>query len=114
MRGRLPADYRVFYVALFTIAGLLLGSFLNVCIYRIPRDLSVVTPRSFCPECGIQIAWYDNIPLLSYFLLNRRCRGCARTISSRYPIVELTTAVLFAVVASEYGWTPTALKWCVF
>ena len=101
-------------VALVAITGLLFGSFINVCIYRIPRDLSVVTPRSFCPECGIQIAWYDNIPLLSYLLLRRRCRSCAQRIPSRYPIVELTTAVLFALVASEYGWTLAALKWCVF
>lgn len=114
MRERLPADYKVFYVALSSVAGLLLGSFLNVCIYRIPRDLSVVTPRSFCPECGIQIAWYDNIPLFSYISLRRLCRGCARTIPWRYPIVELTTAVLFGLVASEYGWTLATLKWCVF
>jgi leader peptidase (prepilin peptidase)/N-methyltransferase len=110
----LPVDYQAFYIALFGLTGLLLGSFLNVCIYRIPRDLSVITPRSFCPECGIQIAWYDNIPLLSYFLLRRRCRSCARQIPSRYPLVELTTSVLFALVASEYGWTLAAFKWCVF
>lgn len=114
MRGHLPADYQAFYVALSAVAGLLLGSFLNVCIYRIPRDLSIVAPRSFCPECGIGIAWYDNVPLLSYVLLRRRCRGCARAIPARYPIVELTTAILFALVPSEYGWTLAALKWCVF
>jgi leader peptidase (prepilin peptidase) / N-methyltransferase len=114
MRGRLPADYKAFYVGLCALVGLLAGSFLNVCIYRIPRDLSVIMPRSFCPECGTQVAWYDNVPLVSYFLLHRRCRSCAQTIPARYPIVELTTAILFALVASEYGWTLAALKWCLF
>jgi leader peptidase (prepilin peptidase) / N-methyltransferase len=110
----LRADYRNYSIALSSIAGLLSGSFLNVCIYRIPRDVSVVTPRSFCPECGAQIAWYDNIPLLSYLLLRRRCRGCAQTIPARYPIVELTVAILFALVTFEYGWTLETLKWCWF
>jgi leader peptidase (prepilin peptidase) / N-methyltransferase len=110
----LRADYRSYSLALSSIAGLLSGSFLNVCIYRIPRDVSVVTPRSFCPECGTQIAWYDNIPLLSYLLLRRRCRGCAQRIPARYPIVELTVAILFALVTFEYGWTLAALKWCLF
>lgn len=114
MRGPLPADYRTYYVALAALAGLLIGSFLNVCIYRIPRDLSIVKPRSFCPECGIEIAWYDNIPLLSYFVLRGRCRGCAQKIPLSYPLVEVTTALLFTAVAFEYGWTPAALKWCIF
>lgn len=110
----MPADYNIFYLALPVMAGLLFGSFLNVCIYRIPRDLSVVTPRSFCPECGTQLAWHDNIPLLSYFLLRGRCRRCGQAIPLRYPVVELATAVLFALVAVDYGWTLAALKWCVF
>jgi leader peptidase (prepilin peptidase) / N-methyltransferase len=114
MRRLLPADYKTFYVALSAVAGLLIGSFLNVCIYRIPRDLSVVTPRSFCPECGVPIAWYDNIPLLSYFLLRRRCRACAQAVPARYLIVELTTAALFALVTAVYGWTFFTLKWCLF
>src|ERR1700761_9552281 len=114
MRGRLPADYKAFYVALSALAGLLVGSFLNVCIYRLPRDLSGIIPRSFCPECGMPIAWYDNVPLLSYSLLRGRCRGCTRAIPARYPLVELTTAILFGFVVSEYGWTLAAAKWCVF
>jgi leader peptidase (prepilin peptidase) / N-methyltransferase len=110
----LPPDYKPFYVGLSSLVGLLTGSFLNVCIYRIPRDVSVVAPRSFCPSCGGAVAWYDNIPVLSYFLLRRRCRTCARRIPARYPVVEVTTAVLFGLVCSEYGWTLAALKWCLF
>lgn len=113
-RGPLPVNYHIFYIALAALLGLLLGSFLNVCIYRIPRDLSVVAPRSFCPECGAQIAWYDNFPVLSYFLLRRQCRSCGQPIPARYPLVELTTSILFALVVAEYGWTIAALKWCVF
>lgn len=94
--------------------GLLFGSFLNVCIYRIPRDLSVVLPRSFCPECGHSISAYDNIPLFSYVLLKGRCRACKKSIGLRYPLVEFTTAVLFALVAWRYGWTLSAVKWAIF
>lgn len=94
--------------------GLIFGSFLNVCIYRIPRDLSVVLPRSFCPECGHAIAAYDNIPLFSYLLLKGRCRACKKSIGWRYPVVELTTAVLFGLVAWRYGFTLSALKWVIF
>lgn len=110
----MPADLGAFYIAFAALAGLLFGSFLNVCIHRLPRDLSVVTPRSFCPECGAQITWYDNVPLLSYVRLRGRCRHCAKAIGLRYPLVELTTALLFALTAAGYGWTPIALKWCVF
>lgn len=75
--------------------GLLLGSFLNVCISRIPQGESVVQPRSRCPHCGQPIAWYDNIPLLSWVLLRGRCRHCQAPISWRYPTVEFTTALWF-------------------
>jgi leader peptidase (prepilin peptidase)/N-methyltransferase len=94
--------------------GLIFGSFLNVCIYRLPRDLSVVTPRSFCPECGASVAWHDNVPVLSFALLKGRCRHCQKAIGVRYPAVELTTAVLFALVVFLYGWNLVALKWIVF
>jgi leader peptidase (prepilin peptidase) / N-methyltransferase len=113
-RGRLPPDLEPLYVAAGTAFGLLFGSFLNVCIYRIPRDLSVVAPRSFCPECGERIAWHDNLPLLSYAVLRGRCRACGKQIGLRYPIVELSTAILFAAVAIRYGWTVSALKWALF
>jgi leader peptidase (prepilin peptidase)/N-methyltransferase len=102
------------FVALAALFGLVFGSFLNVCIYRLPRDLSVVAPRSFCPECGRQIVWYDNLPLVSYALLRGRCRHCAKPIGLRYFVVEFTTAALFALTVFRYGPTIPALKWCVF
>jgi leader peptidase (prepilin peptidase)/N-methyltransferase len=102
------------YVALAALAGLLIGSFLNVCIYRLPKDLSVVRPRSFCPECGKPIAWYDNIPILSFALLKGRCRACGKLIGIRYLFVELTTAALFGATVARFGCNLVGLKWCLF
>jgi leader peptidase (prepilin peptidase)/N-methyltransferase len=102
------------YVGFAAIAGLVVGSFLNVCIYRIPRDLSVVRPRSFCTGCNQQIRAVDNIPLLSYMLLKGKCRNCGRSIGVRYPMVELTTALLFAAIALRYPAITSALKWAIF
>jgi leader peptidase (prepilin peptidase)/N-methyltransferase len=80
------------------VAGLLVGSFLNVVAYRLPRRESLVHPRSRCPGCGTPIAPYDNIPVVSWLLLRGRCRHCGEPISARYPLVELTTGVLWALV----------------
>jgi leader peptidase (prepilin peptidase)/N-methyltransferase len=88
----------VLYEALAFILGLIFGSFLNVCITRLPKHESVVMPRSRCPQCGVPIHWYDNIPLLSFLLLQGRCRSCKQTIPWRYPIVELAVGLWFAVV----------------
>jgi leader peptidase (prepilin peptidase) / N-methyltransferase len=94
--------------------GLLWGSFLNVCIYRLPRHRSVVRPRSLCPGCHRPIRWYDNIPLLSFLVLRGRCRDCGRHISWRYPVVEASTAVLFYLTAAQWQFSPETLKWMIF
>ncbi len=94
--------------------GLLIGSFLNVCIHRMPQDLSVVRPRSACPHCGQPIRWHDNLPVLSFLFLGGRCRDCQAAISWLYPMVELMTALLFVLVAHRYGLTPEGAKYAVF
>lgn len=99
--------------ALAFIFGLLIGSFLNVCIHRLPRNRSVVKPRSHCTRCRTLIAWYDNIPVLSYVLLRGRCRKCGKGISYRYPLVELLTAGFFAWIVAQLGLTFGAAKFCI-
>lgn len=88
------------------LLGLLVGSFLNVVIHRVPKGESVVRPASRCPGCGNELAVRDNVPVLSWVLLRGRCRSCGTGISVRYPAVELTTAVLFGVVGAEIGAEP--------
>ncbi|MFY9941474.1 MAG: prepilin peptidase [Desulfobacterales bacterium] len=85
------------------ILGACIGSFLNVCIYRIPLSKSIVAPGSMCPRCGSSIRFYDNIPILSYLWLRGRCRQCRTPVSLRYPLVELLTALLFTAVAHRFG-----------
>jgi leader peptidase (prepilin peptidase)/N-methyltransferase len=89
--------------AFIVMLGLIIGSFLNVVVARLPHDQSVIKPRSRCPGCGSAIAWYDNIPVLSYLLLRGRCRGCKKSISVRYPVIELLTATLFFAVYARFG-----------
>jgi leader peptidase (prepilin peptidase) / N-methyltransferase len=104
---------RLLECALFVV-GLAFGSFLNVCISRIPRGQSVVTPPSHCPRCDAGIRWYDNVPLLSWLLLRGRCRHCGERISFRYPTVELLTAVLFVACYVRFGLAWLTLKFCIF
>jgi leader peptidase (prepilin peptidase)/N-methyltransferase len=122
---------------IFFVLGLLIGSFLNVVIHRLPlmmerswerecRELrneaplpegeafNLVLPRSRCPKCGHAIAWYENIPVLSYAFLRGRCAQCETSISIRYPLVELSTGLLFAWCGHRYGLSATALAWSGF
>ncbi|MBK6488238.1 MAG: prepilin peptidase [Gemmatimonadetes bacterium] len=94
--------------------GACVGSFLNVCIGRWPHDESVVAPRSRCPKCGLQIAWYDNIPMVSWLLLRAKCRGCALPISAQYPLVELIVGLLWLSAVLHFGPTFTALRVAIF
>lgn len=91
-------------IAVF-VFGLIVGSFLNVCIYRMPREESVVWPRSHCPSCKKRIPGYDNIPLVSFLLLGGRCRFCGNRISLIYPVVELLTALLMLALFRAFGLT---------
>ena len=123
-------------VALGGVFGLLIGSFLNVVIYRLPKMMerqwaaecaemtgqapptqekfNLLVPRSRCQKCGHQIRWYENVPVLSYLFLRGKCSACATPISPRYPLVELVTGLLFAWCVWHWGWTLTAAAWCVF
>lgn len=127
-----------FDAALLGLLGLLIGSFLNVVIYRLPRMMeaqwkaecrelagtcepepegstfNLMTPRSRCQACGHQIRWFENIPVLSYLFLKGQCASCHTRISLRYPLVELVTGVLFFFCAWRWGATLTALAWCGF
>lgn len=93
------------------IFGSCVGSFLNVCIYRLPKDKSIVFPGSSCPKCNTPIKWYDNIPILSFLFLKGRCRNCKDKISLRYPLVELITATLFLVLYLKLGLTIELAKY---
>ena len=96
------------------VFGLTFGSFLNVCIYRMPLGVSVVTPGSKCPRCNAPIKFYDNVPVLSWLMLRGRCRQCKTPISSRYMIIELLTGLLFVLCYAKLGLTLAALKFAVF
>jgi leader peptidase (prepilin peptidase) / N-methyltransferase len=118
------------------VLGLLIGSFLNVVIYRLPKMLerqwaaecaevsgqpvpeqdkfNLLVPRSRCSSCGHQIRWYENIPVLSYLALRGKCSSCGVGISIRYPLVELASGGLFVFCAWRWGWTPTTVAWCTF
>ncbi|MCZ6727542.1 MAG: prepilin peptidase [Acidobacteria bacterium] len=96
------------------LGGLVVGSYLNVVVHRLPRGLSTVRPASCCPACEAPIKAYDNIPVLSYLLLRGRCRTCAAPISLRYPLVEVATATLFVACALIFGWSLQAVAAALF
>ena len=106
------SDWFLWVVA--AVLGASIGSFLNVCIYRLPEGESVVAPRSRCPECGMQIGWRDNFPVLSYLLLRGRCRGCGVRISPQYPLVELSTALIWLAAAVRDGAAWQSLTVAIF
>lgn len=87
------------------IFGIIIGSFLNVCIYRIPKGLSILAPGSFCPLCKHPLSWKDNIPILSFLFLRGRCRYCGDRISYQYPLVELATGFIFFLFYLKFGLT---------
>jgi leader peptidase (prepilin peptidase) / N-methyltransferase len=95
------------------VFGLIFGSFLNVCIARLPRHESIVIPRSHCPRCNKPIAWYDNVPVLSYLFLGGKCRHCREKISFIYPLVEILTAALLVGTLAQYGISPEFIKYSV-
>jgi len=94
--------------------GVVVGSFLNVCIVRLPAGQSVISPRSQCPSCHASIAWFDNVPIISYIWLGRRCRHCANSISVRYPVIELANGLGYVGVFAMFGWTVTAVVYALF
>ena len=101
-------------VVLCGVLGLMVGSFLNVVIHRVPKDESIVTPRSHCPNCDTELANRDNIPVLSWLVLRGRCRTCGHPISARYPVVEAITGATFAALALRFGWDEALPAYLVF
>src|SRR6476619_2492828 len=106
------AGYDFFFGVVAFAVNAIVGSFLNVCIYRLPLDLSVNKPRrSFCPSCKEQLTWYQNIPLLSWLFLRGKCANCGTRISFRYFAVELLTALLFLSVWKSFPWDMAIAYW---
>src|SRR5206468_6035 len=115
-RGPLCFPTRSSYTALMELTlalifGLVIGSFLNVCIFRLPEEISITTPRSRCPQCKKLIPWYDNVPLLSYVLLGARCRHCKKKISARYPFIEALNGLISVLLYLKYGLT---VEWFIY
>lgn len=101
-------------IAFFFLFGSVIGSFLNVCIVRIPENLSIVLPGSRCPRCESPIKWYDNVPVLAWLWLRGKCRNCGLAISPMYPLVEFLTGALFVLCYLEFGMTQATVKWLFF
>lgn len=105
----LPSALRLYLDVIVFAFGACIGSFLNVCVYRIPRNLSVVRPGSRCPRCHVPIAWHDNLPIISWLVLRARCRRCGGRIRARYVIIEALTGLLFLLVWMKWGLPPRPL-----
>ena len=101
-------------LVVYILFGAMMGSFLNVCIHRIPLEGSILRPRSTCPKCNSTIPFYDNIPVISYLVLKGKCRSCDQAISLRYPLVELLTAGFTTAVGTVFGMTPLGGVYIVF
>jgi leader peptidase (prepilin peptidase)/N-methyltransferase len=106
------AEY--YWIFNFFLFGAIFGSFANVVIYRLPKNLSIITPRSHCYQCQKLIQWFDNIPILSWFILGGQCRGCGASFSIRYAVVEFLMGALFATLFWYHGWTWTLLEHLIF
>jgi len=102
------------FVVLATVVGAVIGSFLNVCIYRLPRGRSVVWPSSACESCGRQLSWFENLPVVSWVALGAKCRTCKSPLSIRHPLIEAITAAMFGLAAWYYGPSITLLSRLVF
>ena len=106
----MPLTVHMLFLVYAGVLGAAVGSFMNVCVSRLPHGESLVRPRSKCPACGGPIAWYDNIPLLSWILLRGKCRQCRERISIQYPAIELVTAAIWVGMAMHYGPTWRSLQ----
>jgi leader peptidase (prepilin peptidase)/N-methyltransferase len=104
----------LFYQVYAFAMGAVIGSFLNVCILRWPRERSIVRPRSRCPSCGHQLEWFENIPVFSWIFLRAKCRVCEEPISIQYPLIELTVAIGWVLSVNAFGPTFTAIRVAVF
>ena len=106
----MPGAVEAVFLLYAGVLGISVGSFLNVCVGRLPRGESLIRPRSRCPKCGAAIAWFDNIPVFSWLVLRGRCRSCRESISWTYPALELVTAAIWVGLAAVYGPTWHALQ----
>jgi leader peptidase (prepilin peptidase)/N-methyltransferase len=104
----------VIVILFFFLFGIVIGSFLNVCIMRIPEEISIVSPGSRCPRCGTPIKPHDNVPVFSWLWLRGKCRACGAPISAMYPLIELATGLLFVAAFVEFGVTQATVKWLFF
>lgn len=114
---RMEKKQRMFYTIIFAVIlalyGLIIGSFLNVCICRLPRKENIVTTRSHCMNCGYQLKWYDLIPLFSWLALGGKCRRCKAKISVQYPVVETLNGILYLIVYWRFGFCVETLLYCL-